>query len=164
MMLVLPTLIFWNCRKRLQAKKNGLAFQSSRHDTLDERAIHRTINIGRLRALLLRMKWILTTQTRLALVCGLMASVFTMIPLTQVALLASVPSDQAFIPFDTIGTVVHFGSRVLPTEWEKTHLPIILLTSEDWNPSKEMLRNGDQSREFKEMRTIQSLTSGMRTR
>jgi hypothetical protein len=73
-----------------------------------------------------------------------------------------IDSDQAFIPFDTTGTVVHFESCV-PTEWEKTHLPIILLTSEDWNPSQEVLRNGDLSREFKEMRTIQSLTSGMTT-
>jgi hypothetical protein len=74
-----------------------------------------------------------------------------------------IDSDEAFIPFDTTGTVVHFESRV-PTEWEKTHLPIILLTNEDWNPSQEMLGNGDQSREFKEMRTIQSLTSGMTRR
>jgi hypothetical protein len=72
-----------------------------------------------------------------------------------------IDSDQASIPFDTMGTVVHFESRV-PTEWEKTHLLIILLvTSEDWNPSQEMLGNGDQSREFKKRRTIQSLTSGM---
>jgi hypothetical protein len=35
-------------------------------------------------------------------------------------------SDHTVIPFDTTGTVVHFKSRV-PTEWEKTHLPIILL-------------------------------------
>jgi hypothetical protein len=62
---------------------------------------------------------------------------------------------HAFIPFDTTGTVVHsellvprlrwkktagtvvhLESRV-PTEWEKTHLPIILLlTSKDWNPSE----------------------------
>ena len=34
------------------------------------------------------------------------------------------------IPFKTTGTVVHFESRVL-TEWEKTHLPIILLMSEE---------------------------------
>jgi hypothetical protein len=47
---------------------------------------------------------------------------------------------------------------------EKTHLPIILLTSEDWNPSQEVLRNGDLSREFKEMWTIQPLTSGMTRR
>jgi hypothetical protein len=39
-------------------------------------------------------------------------------------------SDQAFIPFDTTGTFVHFESHV-PTEWAKTHLPIILLSSED---------------------------------
>jgi hypothetical protein len=71
---------------------------------------------------------------------------------------SGIDSDQAFIPFDTTGTIVHFESRVVPTEWEKTHLPIILLTNKDWNPSQEMLGNGDQSREFDEMRTIQSLT------
>jgi hypothetical protein len=38
--------------------------------------------------------------------------------------------ENAFIPFDTTGTVVHFETRV-PTEWEKTHLPIILITGED---------------------------------
>jgi hypothetical protein len=92
-----------------------------------------------------------------------------------------IDSDHVFIPFDTKGTVVHSESRVptdewtkttgthlescVPTEWEKTtHLlvPSILLTSEDWNPSQEVfLRDRDQSREFKEMRTIHSLTSGM---
>jgi hypothetical protein len=41
-----------------------------------------------------------------------------------------IDSEDAAIPFDTMGTVVHFESRVL-TEWEKTRLPIILLTSED---------------------------------
>jgi hypothetical protein len=70
-----------------------------------------------------------------------------------------IDSDRAFIPFDTTGTVVHFKSRVL-TEWEKAHLPIILLTSEDWNPSREVLRDEYQSRESREMRTIHSLTSG----
>jgi hypothetical protein len=39
-------------------------------------------------------------------------------------------SDHAFIPFDTTGIVVHCKSRV-PTEWEKTHLPIIILARED---------------------------------
>jgi hypothetical protein len=76
-----------------------------------------------------------------------------------------IDSDQAFIPFDTTGTVVHFESSLVPTEWETMHLPTLLLsTSEDWNPSQEvLLHNGDLSREFKEMRTsIQSLvTSGM---
>jgi hypothetical protein len=90
----------------------------------------------------------------------------------------AINGDHAFIPFDTMGTVVHSGSRVptaewkkttgtavhlkihvptewwkktagtvvhleshVPTEWEKTHLPIRLLsTSEDWNPSPEVLR------------------------
>jgi hypothetical protein len=66
-----------------------------------------------------------------------MESDFMMTLLTRVALLASTVADQAFIPFYTTGTVVHFESRV-PTEWEKTHLPIILLTSEDWNPSQEV--------------------------
>jgi hypothetical protein len=54
--------------------------------------------------------------------------------------------DDAVIPFDTTGTVVHFESRV-PTKWEKTHLPIILLTGKDWNPTQEILRLGKQSRE-----------------
>jgi hypothetical protein len=56
-----------------------------------------------------------------------------------------IASDQAFIPFNATRTVVHFESRV-PTEWEKTHLPItLLLTKEDWNPSQEVLRHGDHS-------------------
>ena len=38
--------------------------------------------------------------------------------------------DNIFIPFDTTGTVVHFESRT-PTNWEKTHLPVILLTGKD---------------------------------
>jgi hypothetical protein len=63
----------------------------------------------------------------------------------------------------TTGTVVHLKSHV-PTEWEKTHLPIILLTSKDWSPSQEVLCDGDQSCEFKEMRMIHSLTSGMTRR
>jgi hypothetical protein len=70
-------------------------------------------------------------------------------------------SDHAFIPFDTTRTVVRYKSRV-PTEWEKTHLPSILLAREDWSPSQEVLRNGDHSREFKKMRTIHS--SGMTRR
>jgi hypothetical protein len=41
-----------------------------------------------------------------------------------------IDGEHAFIPFDTTGTVVHFASRV-PTNWEKTHLPVILLTGED---------------------------------
>jgi hypothetical protein len=58
--------------------------------------------------------------------------------------------------FDTTGTVVHLESRV-PTKWEKTHLPFVLLAREDWTPSQEVLRNGDQSREFKKRRQINAI-------
>jgi hypothetical protein len=74
-----------------------------------------------------------------------------------------IDSDNTFIPFDTTGTVIHFESRV-PTKWEKTHLPIILITGEQWNPSEETLRPERQSRESIEMCTIKSLTSGMTRR
>jgi hypothetical protein len=74
-----------------------------------------------------------------------------------------IDSDNTFIPLDTTGTVIHFESRV-PTEWEKTHLPIILITGGQWNPSEETLRPERQSRESIEMRTIKSLTSGMTRR
>jgi hypothetical protein len=74
-----------------------------------------------------------------------------------------IDSKTVFIPFDTMGTVVHFESRV-PTEWEKTHLPIILITSEEWNPSEEVLHPGKQSHENIEMRTMRSFTSGMTSR
>jgi hypothetical protein len=69
-----------------------------------------------------------------------------------------IDSDDAVIPFDTTGTVVHFESRV-PSEREKTHLPVILLTGEDWNPTQEILRPGKQSREAMEMRAIHSTMS-----
>jgi hypothetical protein len=61
-----------------------------------------------------------------------------------------VDNEQAFIPFNTMGTVAYFESRV-PTEWEKTHLPVILITGETWNPSEEVLCLGKQSREDVEM-------------
>lgn len=71
-----------------------------------------------------------------------------------------IDSEYAFIPFNTMGMLVHFELRVL-TKWEKTHLPIILMTGDTWNPSKEVLQLGKKNRESVEMRTIQSLTSGM---
>ena len=37
--------------------------------------------------------------------------------------------EELFIPFNTMGTVVHFESRVL-TEWETTHLPVILIMAD----------------------------------
>jgi hypothetical protein len=52
-----------------------------------------------------------------------------------------------------MGTVLHFNTRV-PTEWEKTHLPVILLTGEDWNPLEEVLRLSLLTREDIEMRNI----------
>mgnify|MGYP003502375870 FL=1 len=69
-----------------------------------------------------------------------------------------IDSEHVFIPFDTTGTVVHFDTRV-PTEWEKTHLPVILLTGEDWNPLEEVLRPSLSTREDFEMRTIKSLST-----
>jgi hypothetical protein len=74
-----------------------------------------------------------------------------------------IDSEQAFIPFDTTGTVVYFQLRT-PTEWEKTHLPVLLLTSNVWNPTEEVLRPGKQSCESIEMRTIHSLMSGITRR
>jgi hypothetical protein len=72
-------------------------------------------------------------------------------------------SKQLLIPFNTTGTIVHFKSRT-PTEWEKTHLPVILITSDVWNPTKEVLCPERQSRESIEMQTIRSLTSGVTKR
>ena len=74
-----------------------------------------------------------------------------------------IDSKQVLIPFDTTGTIVHFESRT-PTQWEKTHLPVILITSDTWNPTEEVLRPERQSRESTEMRTIKSLTSGLTKR
>ena len=66
--------------------------------------------------------------------------------------------EQTFIPFDTMGTVVHFELRV-PTEWEKTHLPTILITGEDWDPMEEVLRPNVLSREDIEMRHLKLLST-----
>ena len=56
--------------------------------------------------------------------------------------------------------VVHFESR-LPTEWETTHLPIILITADSRDPKTVDMSAGKRSREDAEMRTIHSLTSNM---
>ncbi len=71
--------------------------------------------------------------------------------------------NEAFIPCDTIRTIVHFESRV-PTEWEMKHLPMVLLTGDQWDPSDELMYPEQKSREYMEMRTIQLLTSGMTRR
>jgi hypothetical protein len=63
-----------------------------------------------------------------------------------------------------MGTVVHFESGV-PTEWEKTHLPVILITSKVWNPTEEgVLCPEKHSCESIKVQTIQSLTSGITKR
>ena len=72
-------------------------------------------------------------------------------------------SEQAFIPFDTTGTIIHFESRV-PSDWEKMHLPVILLTDATWNLSEEVMRYKGWSKEENEMLTICSLTSGINKR
>jgi hypothetical protein len=89
---------------------------------------------------------------------------------TRVRCLAS----TAIMPLsliDTTGTFVHSESRV-PTEWKNTTGTVVHLesrvptemgedastyytTDDQGFPSQEVLRDGDQSREFKEMRTIQ---------
>jgi hypothetical protein len=67
-----------------------------------------------------------------------------------------IKADNIFIPFDTTRTVVHFDTQV-PTVWESTHLPVVLLTGEEWNPSEEVLRPSRLIKEDAEMRNIKSL-------
>jgi hypothetical protein len=55
------------------------------------------------------------------------------------------------IPFDTTGTIIHFESRV-PTEWEKTHLPVIILTNETGNPQRKIC--GDDGRAVNPLRCV----------
>ena len=68
--------------------------------------------------------------------------------------------DDVFIPFDTTGTIVSFKSRV-PTESEKENLPVIVLTSDQWDPDNITLSKVSRTVEENEMRTIGSLTSGL---
>jgi hypothetical protein len=55
-----------------------------------------------------------------------------------------------------MGTVVHFETRV-PTVWESTHLPVVLLTGDEWNPSEEVLMPSCLTKEDAEMQSIKSL-------
>jgi hypothetical protein len=70
-----------------------------------------------------------------------------------------IDGNEAFIPFNTTGTIVYFETRV-PTDWETCNLPIIMLTGEEWDPVNVGLGTG-RSREQAEMRTIRSLESGV---
>ena len=72
-------------------------------------------------------------------------------------------ADEEFIQFDTKGKIVYFNSCV-PTDWETTHLPVILLTADTWDPKTVNLRSGRLSHEEAEMRIVLSLTSGMNRR
>ena len=69
-----------------------------------------------------------------------------------------ITAKEIFIPFDTTEKVVHFKSRV-PTEWEITHLPVILITADLWDPATVDMSAGKQSREDAEMRMIRPLVS-----
>jgi hypothetical protein len=60
--------------------------------------------------------------------------------------------NHDFIPFNTMGTIVYFESRVL-MDWETCNLPIIMLTGKDWDPVNVGFGNGC-SREQAEMQTI----------
>jgi hypothetical protein len=60
--------------------------------------------------------------------------------------------NDDFIPFNTMGTIVYFESRVL-TDWEMHNLPIIMLTGEDWDPVNVGFGNGHSS-EQAEMQMI----------
>ncbi len=53
----------------------------------------------------------------------------------------SIDCNDDFIPFNTMGTIVYFESRV-PTDWETCNLPIIMLTGEDWDPVNVGFGNG----------------------
>jgi len=68
--------------------------------------------------------------------------------------------DDVFIPFDTTGTIVSFESRV-PTEFEVSNLPVIVITADQWDPGNVTLSKVSRTIEENEMRTICSLTSGL---
>ena len=71
-----------------------------------------------------------------------------------------IDAEELFIPFDTTGMVVHFESCVL-TELGTTHLPVILITEDWWNPTTVDISAGKRSQEDVEMQMISSLTSSM---
>ena len=72
-------------------------------------------------------------------------------------------AEELFILFDITGTVVHFDSHV-PKEWETTHLPVIVTTTDSWDPTTVDMSADKLSRENSEMQMIRSLTSSMSKR
>jgi len=66
--------------------------------------------------------------------------------------------ESTFIPFDVMGTMVYFESRI-PTECEEKHSPVILLTAEVWDPPRVQMGNR-RTAEGMAMASIQSFASG----
>ena len=58
---------------------------------------------------------------------------------------------EYFIQFNTTETIVYFDSRV-PIDWETTHLPVIILTADTWDPKTVNLSSGRLSHKEVEMR------------
>jgi hypothetical protein len=68
--------------------------------------------------------------------------------------------NGVFIPFDTMGTIMHFESHV-PNDWEKVHLPILPLFPDRWDPNDALQPNQTRNQEEVEMKTIKLLMSGL---
>ena len=56
-----------------------------------------------------------------------------------------IDAEELFVQFDTTGTVVHFDYRV-PKEWETTHLHVILITADSWDPTTVDMSSGKRIR------------------
>ena len=67
---------------------------------------------------------------------------------------------EDFIQFDKKGTIIYFNYRV-PTDWEMTHLPVIILTADTWDPKTVNLRSGCSSQVEAKMIIVRSITSGI---
>ena len=55
-----------------------------------------------------------------------------------------IDAEEIFILFDTTGTVMNFESCVR-TEWETTHLPVILIMADSWDPTIVDMSSGKRS-------------------
>ena len=69
-------------------------------------------------------------------------------------------AEELFISFNNKGAVVHFKSHVR-IECKTTHLPVILIRADSWDPTTVDMSVGKRSREDAEMRMIRSLKSSM---
>ena len=68
--------------------------------------------------------------------------------------------EDAFVPFEMMGMMVYFESRV-PMDWEIKHLPRIHITGDTWNSMDDAIFPAGKSQEQAELQTIKSLTSSM---